>query len=492
MPGGGRPWIVVGYSGKNDPVCTHLSNVPNFDHDLYWICYEDRTPCEDVRKNLLEQDKSAYVVKGYDADGFFVTLAQKLDIFPPDLITHPFTHLEAQLDQLTSYKIPHHEHEVDIKKHGLLLVKEAIETIENKLSPELQADAKLMAGDYDGVIDIGKDEKKPEPELDESRAWAAFLQGIDIFSKAITKTGQEEDKLFELVYENYKAAVDIKPDFLEAFNNWGNAFSNQAKMKDGEEANRLFAQAYEKYKAAVDINSNDHEVFNNWGLALLDQAKMKDGKEADKLFEQAYEKFKAAVDINPDDHEAFNNWGATLIEQANMKDGEEGARLLEQALERCKAAVDIKPKKPIALYNWGTVLLKQAKAKDGDEADKLFEQAYEKYKAAVDINPDFHEAFINWSIALLEQVKMKDGEEANKLIEEAIEKCIKAESILPGSGAYNLACINAMRGQEPECRKWLEISRDTGHLPSKEDIEKDSDFDSVRDSDWFKKFLDSI
>src|SRR6266540_4371031 len=35
--GRGRVWLVVGYSGKNDPVFDHLANVDCFDNTLYWI-----------------------------------------------------------------------------------------------------------------------------------------------------------------------------------------------------------------------------------------------------------------------------------------------------------------------------------------------------------------------------------------------------------------------------------------------------------------------
>jgi len=35
--GSGRVWIVVGYSGENDPVFDHLSKIPRFDNGLFWI-----------------------------------------------------------------------------------------------------------------------------------------------------------------------------------------------------------------------------------------------------------------------------------------------------------------------------------------------------------------------------------------------------------------------------------------------------------------------
>src|SRR5262245_52502161 len=76
--GTGRPWIIVGYSGDNDPVFRHLAEVPRFDHGLHWIGFLDSEPSGHVRGNLLMEGKYAFYVRGYDADGFFVKLAQAL------------------------------------------------------------------------------------------------------------------------------------------------------------------------------------------------------------------------------------------------------------------------------------------------------------------------------------------------------------------------------------------------------------------------------
>jgi len=39
--GVGRVWLIVGYSGENDPVFNHLANVEDFDNRLYWVGYKD-------------------------------------------------------------------------------------------------------------------------------------------------------------------------------------------------------------------------------------------------------------------------------------------------------------------------------------------------------------------------------------------------------------------------------------------------------------------
>lgn len=79
---GGRSWIVVGYSGDNDPVFQRLAAVSRFEFGLYWVGYLDAEPSEALRTDLLVEGKQAYFVKSYDADRFFVELAKKLGCFP--------------------------------------------------------------------------------------------------------------------------------------------------------------------------------------------------------------------------------------------------------------------------------------------------------------------------------------------------------------------------------------------------------------------------
>ncbi len=59
--------------------------------------------------------------------------------------------------------------------------------------------------------------------------------------------------------------------------------------------------------------------------------------------------------------------------------------------------------------------------------------------------------------------------------------------MLPGKGAYNLACIQAMRGELDDMTPWLDRSHAAGKLPTREHIV--ADFDSVRETPQFKTWL---
>src|SRR5262249_27191826 len=66
--GRGRVWLVVGYSGENDPVFEHLAGVLRFDNGLFWIGYRDNEPAQHVRHKLLDQNKDPFYTNGCDAD----------------------------------------------------------------------------------------------------------------------------------------------------------------------------------------------------------------------------------------------------------------------------------------------------------------------------------------------------------------------------------------------------------------------------------------
>ena len=371
--GQGRVWLVVGYSGENDPVFDHLAATKIFDNNLYWVGYKQEEPKKHVQEKLLIEGKYAFHTSGYDADDFFVTVAQKLGCFPPDFMAKPFPYLESLLGMVAPYSLPGEGMEIDLLKiarqkiqaamdHDLQLHEVGVASSKTqKPVSSLIEEARqlLVAGEYEKVLALQADQGEiGDPELVNLIAWAHVMQGNVLHEQAGTKTGTDADRLFSQAGEKYAAALAIEPDKHEALLNWGNALDTQARTKTGTDADRLFSQAGEKYAAALAIEPNKHEAYNSWAAALLTQAEGKSETEAKDLIRQA----------------------------------EENAR--------------------------------------------------------------------------------------------------KAESLVPGDGAYNLACIEARKGNEDSCRAWLIKSKEFGKLPSREHLLQDSDLSSVRQLDWFQSFLD--
>jgi tetratricopeptide (TPR) repeat protein len=322
--GRGRVWLVVGYSGENDPVFNHLARVPRFDNGLYWAGYQNAEPPRHVEEQLLNPGKDAFYVKGYDADSFFITLTQKLAIFPPRLLAQPFSHIKSAMEMLTPYGFPGQASAEDVTRTPRRWIDAAIEQFERGTLSEgafAAALKLLLAGAYESVLEFRKEyDKNPSPELGDPLSWAYVMQGNALSERAKTKSGEEAERLFLEAAAKYQAALGIKPNMPEALNNWGNALADQARIKKGNEVDALFAEAAEKYKAALAIKEDMAEALFNWGNTLLDHGGTKTGDEADRLFSEAAAKYQAALAMRPDMHEAFFKWGNVLLEQRSQKE----------------------------------------------------------------------------------------------------------------------------------------------------------------------------
>ncbi|WP_053001258.1 SIR2 family protein [Kosmotoga pacifica] len=129
--GRGRVWIVVGYSGRNDPVFDILASFPKFDYRLYWVGYRDKPAEEHIQEKLLQEGKYAYFVRGYDADGFFVSLARKLGCFPPEFLNRPFSFLKTLFNNLAPCECIDDDEDIGVED-VLNKINEAIELFESR------------------------------------------------------------------------------------------------------------------------------------------------------------------------------------------------------------------------------------------------------------------------------------------------------------------------------------------------------------------------
>ncbi|MEG5072662.1 tetratricopeptide repeat protein, partial [Microcoleus sp. B3-D2] len=88
---------------------------------------------------------------------------------------------------------------------------------------------------------------------------------------------------------SYDKALDIKPDYHEAWFNRGIALRNLGRWEE----------AIASYDKALDIKPDYHEAWFNRGIALRNLGR----------WEEAIASYNKALDIKPDYHEAWNNRG---------------------------------------------------------------------------------------------------------------------------------------------------------------------------------------
>ena len=247
-----------------------------------------------------------------------------------------------------------------------------------------------------------------------------------------------------------------------------------------------YLDASKEYKAATELKPKSPETYNNWGTALTDLAQTKSGIEAEALYKDSFEKYYQATQLKPDDHEAYYNWGIALAHLAQTKSSVEAEALYKDSFEKYHQATQLKPDDHEAYNNWGLALKKMAQTKSGVEAEALYKDSFEKYHQATQLKPDAHEAYYNWGNALVNLAQTKSGVEAEKLYNEAFEKYQQA--IKNGGDFYNLACLYAVRNKKEEALKYLERSLSRNEV-SVEFVEKDKDWDGLRDDSDFKRIL---
>ena len=341
---------------------------------------------------------------------------------------------------LTSIKISDYN-EIPSYIDQLLYIKKKAEEEKN---PEKKLLLEQLEASEKEKVNLEKEldkDKELDKEKDKNKRIALFLER-EANNRFLTGLKHHIAKEYLEAIEEYKAATELKPEYSEAYYNWGLALCLLAKTKSGNEAEELYKEACKKYDKAITYKKDDHEAYNNWGVALMELAKTKSGNEAEKLYTEAFEKYKLATTYKKDKHEAYNNWGNALDDLA--------------------------------------------KTKSGNEAEKLYTEAFAKYKLATTYKKDFHQAYDNWGLALVELANTKSGNKAEELHKEAFKNYNLA--IKYGGNSYNLACLYAIRNQKAKALKYLEqtLSRKEITIGF---VEQDEDWKNLRNDPDFQNLL---
>ena len=381
-----------------------------------------------------------------------------------------YNEIPSYIDQLLDIK-KNAEEEKNPEKKLLLEQLEASEKEKKDLTKKLDKDKELA--------------KELDKEKDKNKRIALFLER-EANNRFLTGLKHHIAKEYLEAIEEYKAATELKPEYSEAYYNWGLALCLLAKTKSGNEAEELYKEACKKYDKAITYKKDDHEAYNNWGVALMELAKTKSGNEAEKLYTEAFEKYKLATTYKKDKHEAYNNWGNALDDLAKTKSGSEAEELYKEACKKYDKAITYKQDYHEAYNNWGVALMDLAKTKSGNEAKKLYTEAFAKYKLATTYKKDFHQAYDNWGLALVELANTKSGNKAEELHKEAFKNYNLA--IKYGGNSYNLACLYAIRNQKAEALKYLDIAFLRSEI-TVDFVEQDEDWKNLHNDSDFQHLL---
>jgi tetratricopeptide (TPR) repeat protein len=206
-----------------------------------------------------------------------------------------------------------------------------------------------------------------------------YEKSLDVIEKAVTSLAPETeppeglaDAHFRLgwLYQgslgdveravvNYDRAIELDPDYAEAYNHRGAARDDQGDLEG----------AIADYDTAIQIDPDDFAAYYNRGNAHYDQGDLA-GAIAD---------YDRAIELDPENAAAYNNRGNARYAQGD----------LEGAIADYDRAIQLEPNDAVARYDRGN-----ARYVQGD-----LEGAIADYDRAIQLDPDYATAYNNRGLA---------------------------------------------------------------------------------------------
>jgi protein O-mannosyl-transferase len=232
--------------------------------------------------------------------------------------------------------------------------------------------------------------------------WMAYNNlGRDLFTASQSPDVIEQRRLAKEAMEQFRRAIDIRPNYYEAQTNLGTVLSNLGQMRE----------AFQHLHRAIELRPKAVVVHRNFGNALA---------KTDHL-PQAIGEFQVALALRPEDPLTLNSLGASLTQIGNYV----------TAIEHLQHAVRVKPDYAEARSNLGNALAKSGR----------LDEAIEELRAATALKHDDAGIANNLGAAYLQAGR------AN----EAIDELRRAVQLNPSAETHsNLGNALTKAGRLPE------------------------------------------
>ena len=253
----------------------------------------------------------------------------------------PLEQLDTELNKNSSSNFPS-----DISNNTLINANftKALEHAKRKIEQGAEIEARDI---YRAILT-----KKPNCE--------EATQGLRALAEILVTRGAEFYRVNKLNHaiKAYKLALDIVPNFAEAYYNLGNVLRGTGDLDE----------TIDCYRKALRAKPNFVEAYVNLGISLRDKGWLDDAIEA----------FEEALKIKPDFAEVYTNLGNALQDKGNV----------DAAIENFKKALKFKPENAYDYYNLGNALK--------DKGD--LNGALNSFAQALKYLPDYPEAHNNMAI----------------------------------------------------------------------------------------------
>ena len=200
-------------------------------------------------------------------------------------------------------------------------------------------------GDYDGAI----------------RHYSKAIELKSDFVEAYNNRGAtyNEKGEHDLAIEDLNEAIELNQNYADAYNNRGIAYQKK----------REYARAIEDLNEAIKLDSNDAVAYNNRGIAHVGNGE----------YDRAIENYNTAIDLKSDYAEAYYNRGLVYIQKENY----------DQTVKDFSKAIELKPDFAIAYARRGLIYTKEEK----------YNHAIEDFNKAIELKRDYGEAYFGRSLA---------------------------------------------------------------------------------------------
>jgi tetratricopeptide (TPR) repeat protein len=419
----GRVWIVVGYSGENDPVFDLLASVKTFEYGLYWIGRGSK-PAKHVADKLLGRDCGAHFIGDWDADDFFVTLAQKLQCFPPQFVTQPFSHLRSMFSMLTDYKAPRNDMDdaPDFRQSRFdvaSVVRPQLDNLIQSREQSLSAEYHFLAGEYERVVALFEKKRIKSLSLEDAETYGQSLLTLGDRVHSLAKA-DDNRALYRLALKRFDVAAKIATTRADALYNAGNVlFDLSRAVRDGAlevmttSAERLLRRAVAKYRESLVLDPAFADAHNNLANGLTDLARAEYSRKDDGMLREAFGHYEKAIKTTQTPDVVHCNYAKSIHDLARTTGD---MALYKKASAHFTIAAKLNPNYYSVFLSWGHALSDEAR-KTGSV--KAYTAAFQQYRRASEIEPTDTAAHHSWYYGLLELAKKSKGARKKTLLQQA-------------------------------------------------------------------------
>ena len=500
------PWLVIGASGDLLGLADEFKNVTRFEHGLYWVGYYHQPAPASLGREFFTAERNAQFVGGFDPASFLAYLVREISEFPPKLVTGVKgtaccgSGKVMPLQQLyrwhSAAESDFHRFDKDKAVVARELWKKA-ETARGEKYERLLEDGttacelnfRLSGGaGWTGAVHLlrlaeTRAPREAEPLVRKGLRWiderpaeqpmrhiSAWTEADAFALLARSRTGAAADALFEkaVSFLSDLPRTEFLTDYRAA--SMAIILCRWADQERGANSDAVFERARQGYQESQQAKYSPDRQFR-FAEALRQRALVLNGEAAQRMFADARKAFEPLLEKKPKDPGLLQFAGLLAVSQDRMAEAESCMR--EAIALQPDHAADL-------LTSWASAL---GTAHKFEEADAIFRESE-------GLKPDSRALRKNWSSILIWRARANPG--ASEWWDRAQEQAEKAEAIEAGSGAYNLACIAAERGDREGVERWMSRSAEYGQLPGLSHVLRDESFEKVRAESWFGELLTRI